>query len=212
MELYWLGHAGFKIRTDEIVCYIDPFQIDEQEHATYVFITHPHQDHLDLEALDQIVGPDTLVVCTPDARSKLAKLDCEEIITVRPGQRIERDGLIIETHPAYNKTKKFHPQSEGWVGYRIIFEEGSVYHMGDTDELDELAGIKADIILIPVSGTYVMNPDEAATMANQLTYERIIPMHYGSIVGTEADAEAFERKTKRAIIPTLGEDILTTDI
>jgi len=39
-----------------------------------------------------------------------------------------------------------------------------------------------------VSGTYVMTADEAVRAAGMLEAAIVVPMHYGDIVGSEADA------------------------
>ena len=57
--------------------------------------------------------------------------------------------------------------------------------------IETLARYKADIILLPVSGTYVMTAEEAVAAARDIGPEVAIPMHYGDIVGTSADAERF---------------------
>ncbi len=62
---------------------------------------------------------------------------------------------------------------------------------GDTDRIPEMKTFKADIALLPVSGTYVMTAEEAAQAALDLNPALAIPMHYGSIVGDRSDAERF---------------------
>ena len=52
---------------------------------------------------------------------------------------------------------------------------------------------KADIALLPVSGTYVMTAEEAVQAALDIKPKIAIPMHYGSIVGSENDAERFAK-------------------
>ena len=70
-----------------------------------------------------------------------------------------------------------------------------VYHAGDTDPIPEMKDIKTDIALLPVSGTYVMTPEEAAQAATMIKPKLVIPMHYGTIVGSENDAHKFKQLT-----------------
>jgi len=51
--------------------------------------------------------------------------------------------------------------------------------------------IDTGIALLPVGGTYTMNPDEAALACKAIGPKLAIPMHYGSIVGTKDDAQTF---------------------
>ncbi len=52
---------------------------------------------------------------------------------------------------------------------------------------------RADLALLPVSGTYVMTAAEAVEAANTFALSVAIPMHYGEIVGSDEDAETFRR-------------------
>jgi L-ascorbate metabolism protein UlaG (beta-lactamase superfamily) len=53
-----------------------------------------------------------------------------------------------------------------------------------------------DVALLPVSGTYVMTADEAVKAALDIGPKLAIPMHYGSIVGSQKDAEIFAEKLR----------------
>lgn len=56
-------------------------------------------------------------------------------------------------------------------------------------EMDQAAGV--DVALLPVSGTYVMSPLEAAEAARRIDPAVAVPMHWGTVIGSEADAKAF---------------------
>ena len=208
-KLYWLGHSSFRIEYENILFYIDPFKIEDEQKADVILITHTHQDHLDMQSLEKILTKDTTVVCTADAHSKILKLDPEKIVLVRPNQEIEVKGIKIVTYPAYNLDKPYHPKEEGWVGYKIFFEGVTIYHSGDLDAIPEICTMRADVILLPVSGIYAMNHKEAADITRSMTFKLAIPMHYGSIVGTEEDAKAFKTSVGgKAIVPQKGVNLI----
>ena len=79
----------------------------------------------------------------------------------------------------------------------------TVYFAGDTDFIPEMKSIRCDIALLPVSGTYVMTPEEAAEAAAAINPKIAVPMHYGAIVGTEADAEKFKSLVKNCQVEIL---------
>lgn len=198
LKVSWLGHAGFRI-SDSKVVYLDPFKIAVAGKADLVLITHDHFDHCSPEDLKKIVSGDTVVIATPECRSQLGGLRVKEIKTVRPGDELDVDGVHVKAVPAYNVNKYrapgrvFHPKEEGKVGYVITLDGIRIYHAGDTDHIREMAEIEVDLALLPVSGTYVMTAEEAAQATKTLKAEMAIPMHYGSIVGDEGDAERFKR-------------------
>ncbi len=48
--------------------------------------------------------------------------------------------------------------------------------------------MRCDVALLPVSGTYVMTADEALAAVGMIEAAVVVPMHYGDIVGSDADA------------------------
>lgn len=59
--------------------------------------------------------------------------------------------------------------------------------------------VVCDVALLPVSGTYVMTADEAARACQMIRAEVIVPMHYGDIVGSDADAKQLSRLCGAAV-------------
>jgi L-ascorbate metabolism protein UlaG (beta-lactamase superfamily) len=59
-------------------------------------------------------------------------------------------------------------------------------------EMDGVTGV--DVALLPVSGTYVMTPQEAAEAARRIQPRVAVPMHWGEHIGTAEDARAFAEK------------------
>ncbi|RLE89531.1 MAG: MBL fold metallo-hydrolase, partial [Thermoprotei archaeon] len=85
----------------------------------------------------------------------------------------------------------------GGIGVIVEVDGVKIYHAGDTDLIEEMSRLgKIDVALLPVSGTYVMNAEEAAKAAEIIKPEVAIPMHYGAIVGSKSDAEKFAELLK----------------
>jgi len=105
--------------------------------------------------------------------------------------------------PAYNINKRFHPKSNNWVGYVIKFADSSIYIAGDTDFIPEMKNIKADIVMLPVGGTYTMTAEEAAKAVEAIKPKIAIPIHFGDIVGSKSDAEKFSSLVKSAQVKIL---------
>ncbi len=199
IKIEWLGHASFKLKNSKVI-YIDPFELSDGEKADIILVTHTHYDHCSLRDIEKIIKDNTLVIGPVDAQSKLGKLGNVKFRWLQPGQTIETDSIRVTGYPAYNINKHFHPKSNDWLGYLIEVNGIRVYHAGDTDAIPELKGLSnIDILLLPVGGTYTMNAEEAANIANAIKPAIAIPMHYGSIVGTENDAERFKRLTKMKV-------------
>ena len=197
IEIHWLQHASFKIKTRNKLIYIDPYQLKQQEPADFVFLTHSHYDHLSIEDLKKVVTEKTIIVCAVECLDKLEEITVGSIEPMEPYKSLDLEGLKVQTTPAFNLTKKFHPEGNNWVGFIIDVEKVKIYHAGDTDMLEDLKKIECDIALLPVSGTYVMDAEEAAELANTIKPKVVaIPMHYGTIVGSVEDAEKFKSLCK----------------
>jgi len=191
----WLGHDCFRIDDGKII-YFDPYQLKgSPTPADLVLITHEHFDHLSEADINKISKADTAYVAPENARGKLKG----NVTYVKPGDTVEVAGYKIEAVPSYNVNKfrepgkVFHPKEYGGVGYIITLSDGTrVYHAGDTDFIPEMKSVKADIALLPVSGTYVMTAEEAAEAAKAISPKLAVPMHFGAIVGSEKDAQRFK--------------------
>jgi L-ascorbate metabolism protein UlaG (beta-lactamase superfamily) len=187
-NITWLGHDAFQIAASKMI-YIDPFQlVGDLEAADVVCITHEHHDHCSPEDVARIRREDTVVVAAVSCRGKVEG----DVRFVKAGDKITIDDLVIEVIPAYNVNKRFHPKEAGGVGYLLSVDGSRIYHAGDTDPIPEMEGLDVDIALLPVSGVYVATAEEAVEAATTIGPKLVIPMHYGSIVGSRADAERFK--------------------
>ena len=199
LKISWLGHDSFRIRNGKTVI-IDPFKIRPiPEKADILLITHEHYDHLSIDDIKKVVNENTTIVTIPAVKKELFSLKVKEVKAVKPGDRLKLGDVSIEVVPAYNLNKFrepgkfFHPKEDGKAGYIVGINGVRVYHAGDTDAIPEMKGLKPDVALLPVSGTYVMTADEAAQAAKVVEPKVAIPMHYGVIVGTEQDAQKFKQ-------------------
>lgn len=200
VQITWLGHDGFKLKTGKTV-YIDPYRLKSPaEPADVVCVTHEHFDHLSVDDLKTVVAPHTTVVTIAACEEAAKGLRPRAVRVVKPGDRILVEGIVIEAVPAYNTSKfrapgtPFHPQADGKVGFVVGMGGIRIYHAGDTDEVPEMAAVVGvDVALLPVSGTYVMTAAEAIKACEAIRPKLAIPMHYGAVVGSAADAEAFKK-------------------
>lgn len=194
-------HSSIKIKKSKII-YIDPFRISEELHdADFIFITHPHYDHLSIEDILKVSKNDTVYITTYDSKNKLNEIGVKDsnILIVSPNNRYEINGIKFETVPAYNINKQFHPKENNWVGYIINLDETKYYIAGDTDNIGEIGNIKCDTAFLPIGGIYTMNAKEAADLANKIDCKTVVPIHYGELVGTKEDLKKFIELTNKEV-------------
>ncbi len=185
-------HSSVRIAAEGKVVYVDPFRLPGEPHdADVIFLTHDHFDHFSPEDVSKAMKEDTAFVMPRSTAAAAKELTAGHRVTVvSPEQIRNEDGLVYETVAAYNPGKPFHPKQNGWVGYVLTVLGRRVYIAGDTDDTPEAAGVVCDIALLPIGGKYTMDPCQAAALAKRIRPAAVIPIHYGSVVGTE---EAFDR-------------------
>jgi L-ascorbate metabolism protein UlaG (beta-lactamase superfamily) len=192
VRLHWLGHDSFRL-DGEAVIYFDPWKLTGRlPQADLVLVSHEHHDHCSPDDVEKVSGPGTVVLAGGDSAAQLPGARA-----VRPGDRLAVAGIDVEAVRAYNVNKfrspgvPFHPREAGHVGYVVTVGGVRLYFTGDSDHIPEMAGIACDVALLPVSGTYVMTAEEAVEAAQTLHPQIVVPMHFGSGIGTAGDGDRF---------------------
>lgn len=198
LEVVFLKHAGFMVKGSKTI-YIDPYDLPkdvEMDAADYIFITHDHFDHRDFDAIKKLSGTNTTVVI-PEGCSIGGEATC----TLGVGVKQDLDDIFVETVPAYNVGKEFHPKGHNYVGYIINVDGITIYHAGDTDHTSELEGVNADIALIPVGGKFTMDINEAKKAIEKINAKHVIPMHYDTFPDIETDVSKLESEKVTVLKP-----------
>jgi L-ascorbate metabolism protein UlaG (beta-lactamase superfamily) len=197
ITVQWLGHATFRIASENHVIYIDPWKLSGRPHdATLVLVSHGHYDHYSADDVAAVSSAGTTLVSTPDVISQASSGQ-----PIAPGQTLDLAGVTVTAVPAYNPAKQFHPKSNNWVGFIVEIDGRRIYYAGDTDltpEMQNLADI--DLALLPIGGTYTMNAQEAAQAVSHFKPQKALPYHWGDIVGDRSDADAFAHSAPCEIV------------
>ena len=196
MDIKVLCHSSRKINAEDRVINMDPCRIKEETHdADIIAITHSHYDHFSEEDINKVKNERTKILVTKDLIDRTLELgfENEDITIVMPDNLYKIYDIKINTIPAYNINKKFHPKENNWVGYILALENKKVYIAGDTDITEENKKVECDIALVPIGGTYTTDYKEAAILINNIKPELAIPMHYGEIVGKKQDGIEFSK-------------------
>ncbi len=193
--LHWLGHSSFRWDGSKTI-YFDPWKLSkEPKKSDIICISHEHFDHFSKLDISKISTADTVIVtckACADELEPFTRIARKEIKVFQAGISIDLGGVKIKFLSSYNIKKEFHTKSSEKLGFVVTMDGISLYHAGDTDKIPEMDGLKCDVALLPISGTYVMTADEAAEAAIAINPKVAVPMHYGDIVGSMKDAKRFE--------------------
>src|SRR5215470_16123422 len=205
VEVLWLGNATFKITTPGgKVIVIDPYLKGNPKTPA---------EYKDLAKLTgaKVFGPAGLIQSMIDIgwltaeqgvrfgkSGKVQPLGPQITITQ---VRAEHSSEMTVTDPATKKSTTYVGGEP--AGFIIQTENGfKIYHMGDTGLFGDMKLIadyyKPDLILMPIGGHFMMDPQDAAYATREwLKPKFVIPMHYGTT--------AFLKGTPQEYIAALGQ-------
>lgn len=196
-----LNHNCIRFNKEKVI-YTDPFQLKSHYNdADIILITHSHYDHFSEEDIEKVRSENTIICITEDLYDRTLALGFSKgnIVMVKPNATYQILGIELKTIPAYNINKKFHPKENNWVGY-LLNLQGKVYYVaGDTDITEENKKVRCDVAFVPVGGTYTMDSKEAIELVNEIRPMMAVPVHYGSVVGEQEDAEMFVQNLEEGI-------------
>ena len=161
MEIAWLGHSCFRLRTGEMAVITDPFpdsiglRMGEPE-ALAVTVSHQHDNHNCWES----VGGDPMVLQGP-GEYELAGIYITGVMTPRG----EGD-----------------PETKRNTAYLIEMENLRLCHLGDVSgalsvrQVEQL--VPVDVLFLPVGGICTVGIPQALEMVQRLEPKVVMPMHY----------------------------------
>ena len=168
MEIVWLGHSAFRIRSREAVLVTDPCPRSTgynmaRPTADIVTISHDHEHHCHVQG----------VAGSPKV--------------VRGPGEYEVAGVLITGVLTYHDKSKGSEQGKN-TAFVIETEELRLCHLGDLghvptpEQVEEMAGV--DILLAPVGGGAALDAAGAAETVSLLEPKLVIPMHYATPAST----------------------------
>ncbi|MBN8853150.1 MAG: hypothetical protein BGO55_13550 [Sphingobacteriales bacterium 50-39] len=213
--LWWLGQAGYVIRSAGITLAIDPYLSNSAAKGAPEFsrlypapirpaelcvdiyiVTHDHLDHLDPDTITPYTQKDsTWFVAPRQAAKKLGMLGVPEqrIIIIHAGETRRVDGVEITGVFALPTSVDV----QDTTGYFVRFANGrSFYHTSDTEfhPLVLAAAPRApEMMLVPINGKWGNpNPEKAALFAQAIQPEYVLPNHYDVMELNSENPETFQ--------------------
>ena len=167
MEIKYLGHSSFLIKTKTAKVVTDPYDSEmvglkfPKTEADVVTVSHSHKDHNQIKNVSGINGVDPLII-------------------EMPGE-FEKMGVRIFGFQSYHDKTKGSERGEN-ILYKFEAEGLSVLHCGDLGVIPEESFLETigevDILMVPVGGFYTIDADEAVQLVKRIEPAIVIPMHY----------------------------------
>jgi len=163
MDIYYLGHSSFRLKTSLGIVVTDPFDPKmvglrySGVEADIVTISHPHADHNQYQLVKGV-----------------------KKVVAGPGE-YEIAGISIIGIPSYHDDKKGELRGKNTI-YVIEAEGLRVCHLGDLGHLLDQPKIEEigeiDILMVPVGGEFTVGFEEAAQIVMDIEPRVTLPMHY----------------------------------
>jgi L-ascorbate metabolism protein UlaG (beta-lactamase superfamily) len=184
VELRYLGQSFFVLTTTAgTKIAFDPHAIDQLGRPTaaadLVLITHPHPDHVRLDAIENrakakvIEGVKTL---PPAAEGGPPRTTWNPVDESFKDVKIRSVGTFHDLVQGLSRGRNtvFIVEADG---LRIV-HLGDLGHPLSEDQIRQIGPV--DVLMIPVGGVYTLNGSRAKEVMAQLKPRRIVvPMHYG---------------------------------
>jgi len=201
LVLWYLGGAGFVIRTSKSTVYIDPYfgpsispdwvrmiavpiEPSAIKVVDLVVSTHEHEDHCDKMVVEHagrnthslFMGPDTSV-----AKALEWGFPSSRIVGMEPYARKQVGDLVITALPAHDL------HADKALTYMIEANGIAVFHSGDSTYFSGFREFgekwRVDVALLnlgrnPPGDTYYLTPCDVVRSAMDLGARTVIPMHW----------------------------------
>ncbi|MBD3160130.1 MAG: metal-dependent hydrolase [Candidatus Lokiarchaeota archaeon] len=203
MKLTYLGHAGFKVESDDKIIYLDPWlggpaspmDVNDVDDADIVLVTHDHQDHGYAEARKICEETGAYFVAINELAIDAKKKGLEKVHTLNIGGSIDIDGVRVTLVQAFHSCGKGAP-----TGFVVKMPSFSFYHAGDTGVFSSMKLFRElyspDLAMLPIGSYYTMDEKQAA-LATELVRPKIaVPMHYDTFPPIKADPDKFKKLVK----------------
>jgi L-ascorbate metabolism protein UlaG (beta-lactamase superfamily) len=176
MDIVWLGHSCFRLKSREGSVIVDPYHEDlgvslGKLRADVVLVTHDHAGHNNATVVS----------------------DCRKVVS-GPGEYEIRD-IMIHGIRTYHDDQKGALRGKNTT-YLIRMDGVVVCHLGDlghtlsssqVDEMDEV-----DVLLVPIGGESTIGSGEATEIISSIDPRIVIPMHY-QVDGIRPDLDTLDR-------------------
>ena len=172
-----ISYAGTSIQVDPCADLPPCTDYSKYPKADIILITHQHFDHFDKDTVNLLSTTKTQIILNEASFEKLGR----GTVLKNGDTRQLTEDIAVEAVPAYNTTPahmKYHPKGKG-NGYVLTIDGLRIYIAGDTEDIPEMAGLKAiDIAFLPCNQPYTMTPVQLVRASKALSPKVLFPYHY----------------------------------
>ncbi len=203
IELTWLGHASWQIKTNEHSILLDPF-VDENPSATckaadleadYILVSHGHFVHVADVAPIANRCNSTVIAVYEIAEWFSKNHDVTNTIGMNTGGGIALPfGHVKMTNALHSSQLPDGSYGGNPVGYLLTIEGKRLYFACDTALFSDMGLIghkEIDAAILPIGDHFTMGPEDSVMATNFIKPKMTIPSHYNTWPPIEQDVDAW---------------------
>lgn len=208
LELIWLGHGGWWLKTAQHEVVLDPFLSaspvapfpPEELSADFILVSHGHFDHVADVASIAKRCQSTVVGCFEVAEWFRTQHAIEKTIGMNIGGGITLPFGHIKMTPAWHSSQLPDGSYGGQAaGYLVTIDSTRIYFACDTSLFGEMewigrAGI--DVAVLPIGDQFTMGPDDSLEAIRRIRPKRALPAHYNTWPPIAQDAQAWADRVR----------------
>lgn len=210
IEITWLGHGGWSIRTGEHQILLDPFleqcptataKASEIE-ATHILVSHGHFDHI-ADVPDIANRTDATVVAIYEIAQWLeSQHKVKNTIGMNIGGGVDLPFGRVKMTPALHSSQLPDGSYGGEpAGFLLTIDDKNVYFACDTAVFGDMQFIGAkgiDLAVVPIGDLFTMGPADSIEAIKLVNPKQVAPAHYGTWPPIEQDAEAWAKLVRES--------------
>ena len=192
VEIEFLGHASFLVRSGQHTVAIDPFltgnpaakKAEGEIDCTHIVLSHGHADHFgDTDAIAKRTGA-TVFAVFEICNELGTNCGVEKLEPMNPGGRVNTEFGFIALTQAFHSSSYEGKYMGMPCGVVVSIGGMTIYHTGDTALFSDMKLIgelyKPDVALICAGDRFTMGPGHAAKAAEWIGAPIAVPMHFGT--------------------------------
>jgi L-ascorbate metabolism protein UlaG (beta-lactamase superfamily) len=224
MEITYMGHSCFSIRTEGYKVLFDPFiqpnplaaSIDvESIEADFILVSHGHDDHTaDLEMIAKRTG--AVVVSNYEIVSYFQKKGVEKVHPMNHGGKWKFDfGTVHMVNAIHSSSFADGTYAGNPAGFVVQAAGKTFYYAGDTALHYDMKFIgeqySIDFAMLPIGSNFTMDIADALRAADFVGTRKIIGMHYDTfpyiVIDHEKSIQTARKANKDLYLMNVGETI-----
>ncbi len=212
MELTWLGHGGWSIKTDRHCILLDPFLTEcptatiaaDSIPADFILVSHGHFDHVaDVPSIARRTGA-TIITNYEIAEWMKKQHALDTAIGMNIGGGMDVDFGHVKMTRAHHSSQLPDGSYGGEpAGFILTIEKKRIYFACDTGLFRDMEWMGApegkpglDLAVLPIGDLFTMGPDDSIQAIKWLQPVQVAPAHYGTWPPIAQDVDAWAARVR----------------